>query len=50
VKPHKFLQNYKIKKNSIMIFGKLEDKSEAQQAFARMFTSLLHDLVKNAKM
>jgi hypothetical protein len=26
-----------------MILGELEDKSEAQRAFARMFTSLLHD-------
>ncbi len=33
-----------------MILGELKDKSEAQQAFARMFTSLFHDLVTNAKM
>ncbi len=33
-----------------MILGELKDKSEAQQAFARMFPSLFHDLVTNAKM
>jgi hypothetical protein len=32
-----------------MILGELKVKSETQQAFARMFTSLLHDLVTNAK-
>jgi len=44
------MQNYREKNSWIMILGELKDKSEAQQAFARMFTSLFHDLVTNAKM